>query len=190
MKKVGLPQIHCSRRVGQRRFCEHAEIGRTPLLGGCTTKNKPIPGPDPDRWRARPVARGRRGAREARSDQSTRREHCETGRNYLRAGPGGSANPAGASLAAFLHLIQQIRDETHRFAVGFHRQRRAQAHDSNRPRKYSRRWSAHGSKTPSTFRQHRATSRGRRRAAFERRAARRCRASYCPFGRHKWVRRA
>src|SRR5262249_5187203 len=24
-----------------------------------------------------------------------------------------------------LHLIQQIRDETHRFAVGFHRQRRA-----------------------------------------------------------------
>src|ERR1700675_1432367 len=25
-----------------------------------------------------------------------------------------------------LHLIQQIRDETHRFAVGFHRQRRAQ----------------------------------------------------------------
>jgi excinuclease ABC subunit C len=25
-----------------------------------------------------------------------------------------------------LHLIQQVRDETHRFAVGFHRQRRAQ----------------------------------------------------------------
>ena len=24
-----------------------------------------------------------------------------------------------------LHLIQQIRDETHRFAVGFHRQRRS-----------------------------------------------------------------
>jgi excinuclease ABC subunit C len=24
-----------------------------------------------------------------------------------------------------LHLVQQIRDETHRFAVGFHRQRRA-----------------------------------------------------------------
>ena len=27
-----------------------------------------------------------------------------------------------------LHLIQQIRDETHRFAVTFHRQRRSQAH--------------------------------------------------------------
>ena len=27
-----------------------------------------------------------------------------------------------------LHLIQQIRDETHRFAVGFHRQRRRRAH--------------------------------------------------------------
>jgi excinuclease ABC subunit C len=31
-----------------------------------------------------------------------------------------------------LHLIQQIRDDTHRFAVGFHRQRRAarQTHSS------------------------------------------------------------
>ena len=61
-----------------------------------------------------------------------------------------------------LHLIQQIRDETHRFAVTFHRQRRSKRAVADGADGNSRRRRAHRAETAAAIWQRRAVAEAER----------------------------
>ena len=65
-----------------------------------------------------------------------------------------------------LHLIQQIRDETHRFAVGFHRQRRARRTLTSELDEIPGVGERTAQKLLRRFRQRRPGAAGQRRGAF------------------------
>ena len=123
-EKIGLPQVHHSRRMGQRRFRQHARNRRAPLPPRAGRK-KADARPDSDRRRTRTTCTPRRkpwrnwksSISPSRPSPSRRKFSSCWGRRTNRF--------ACRTHSPLLHLIQQIRDETHRFAVTFHRQRRS-----------------------------------------------------------------
>ena len=82
-----------------------------------------------DRRRQGTAQRGRRGAGRAGHDRHPGRGVGQRARVALRAGPV-RADRAAAELARRCTSCMRIRDEAHRFAVTYHRQRRAKAHDA------------------------------------------------------------
>ena len=139
----GLPEVHHPHRGRQRRFRQHAGGGDAALL--------PPPGGEPpparagaDRWRGWGQLHAAAGALEAIgvSDQPlasiAKREEII----YVY---GQEDEPIALDrFSPILHLIQSIRDEAHRFAVTFHRNRRFRAPAHFRTGRHPWRGGGHG----------------------------------------------
>ena len=106
------------------RFRLHARGGYTPLSPPARRKkDDAVAGAG--RWRTRPASRRRRGAG-IRSACTTQPLASIAKREEIIYLYGNEEEPVVLDRRSpVLHLVQLIRDESHRFAVGYHRQRRA-----------------------------------------------------------------
>jgi excinuclease ABC subunit C len=78
------------------------------------------------RWRTRPASRRRRGAGIARLSTPSQPLASIAKREEVIYLYGNEDEPVVLDRRSpVLHLVQLIRDESHRFAIGYHRQRRA-----------------------------------------------------------------
>jgi len=116
------------------KFCElWINAGKTTISPACVKQFRALSPParrkqiatkfDSHRRRHRPAPRRRASARLAPNHQPAARQHCK--KEEILYVYGQENEPIILDRhSPVLHLIQQIRDETHRFAVTFHRQRR------------------------------------------------------------------
>ena len=88
------------------------------------------PEPRRDRRRQGPARRGARGHAGVRP-AARRRDRARQARGGGRSCPAGRIRCGSSRARPGLQLLQRVRDEAHRFALGFHRQRRsARSHES------------------------------------------------------------
>ncbi len=107
-----------------RRFRQHARSRRAALPPLAARKEADAQ-PDPDRRRNRAIACRRGGARKTGNHQPAAWPASPRKKKFCTSSGREDEPIALEHHSPVLHLIQQIRDETHRFAVTFHRQRRS-----------------------------------------------------------------
>ena len=129
------------RRAGRVRRAR-----RTAPATGTTTGTRPmLVDPDdrpaaevrlpaqPGRRRRRPAAGRRRPARRSTSSASTTSPSCGLAKRLEEVWLPGEEDPVILPRTSEgLYLLQRVRDEAHRFAITYHRQRRSKAHDVER----------------------------------------------------------
>ena len=120
-EEVRLPQIHHQDRDRRRRLRLHARGDHAPLQA-TAGRQEADSEPDPDRRRPRPAPRGREALEEIEITIQPLASIAK--REEIIYVYGQERTVVLDRRSPVLHLVQQIRDESHRFAVTYHRKRR------------------------------------------------------------------